>query len=52
MANQGPRPPTDRVPPQRPSVTVKIAQTLDGRIATRTGQSQWISGEAARAFTH
>jgi 5-amino-6-(5-phosphoribosylamino)uracil reductase/diaminohydroxyphosphoribosylaminopyrimidine deaminase/5-amino-6-(5-phosphoribosylamino)uracil reductase len=33
-------------------VTVKIAQTLDGRIATRTGQSQWISGEAARAFAH
>lgn len=36
----------------RPTVTVKIAQTLDGRIATRTGQSQWISGEAARALAH
>ena len=52
MAIQGSRPPTDHVPPPRPSVTVKIAQTLDGRIATRTGQSQWISGEAARAFAH
>ena len=52
MANQGPRLPTDHVPPPRPSVTVKIAQTLDGRIATRTGQSQWISGDAARAFAH
>lgn len=52
MANQGSEPLTDQVPRSRPSVTVKIAQTLDGRIATRTGQSQWISGEAARAFAH
>jgi len=35
-----------------PRVTVKIAQTLDGRIATRTGQSQWISSETSRAFAH
>ena len=27
----------------------KIATTIDGRIATRTGQSQWITGESARA---
>ena len=36
----------------RPLVTCKIAQTLDGRIATRTGDSRWISGEAARTLVH
>jgi diaminohydroxyphosphoribosylaminopyrimidine deaminase / 5-amino-6-(5-phosphoribosylamino)uracil reductase len=29
-----------------------VAQTLDGKIATSTGLSQWISGEAARALAH
>jgi riboflavin-specific deaminase-like protein len=36
----------------RPSITIKIAQTLDGRIATVTGQSQWITCEPARALAH
>lgn len=36
----------------RPLVTLKVAQTLDGRIATRTGDSQWITGRPARTLVH
>ncbi len=32
----------------RPYVLLKLASTLDGRIATRTGHSQWVSGEDSR----
>ncbi len=35
-----------------PWVTVKTATTLDGRIATRTGQSQWITNDKARKMGH
>ncbi|MEA2681749.1 MAG: diaminohydroxyphosphoribosylaminopyrimidine deaminase [Chloroflexota bacterium] len=36
----------------RPFVALKYAATLDGKTASRTGVSQWITGEAARAETH
>lgn len=35
-----------------PFVTVKIAQSFDGRIATRTGDSKWITQDRSRIFSH
>jgi diaminohydroxyphosphoribosylaminopyrimidine deaminase/5-amino-6-(5-phosphoribosylamino)uracil reductase len=36
----------------RPWVLFKSAMTLDGKVATRTGDSKWISGEASRELAH
>jgi diaminohydroxyphosphoribosylaminopyrimidine deaminase/5-amino-6-(5-phosphoribosylamino)uracil reductase len=41
-----------RLTTDQPWVIAKWAQTLDGRIATRTGESQWISSERSRRRVH
>jgi diaminohydroxyphosphoribosylaminopyrimidine deaminase/5-amino-6-(5-phosphoribosylamino)uracil reductase len=36
----------------RPAITLKLASSFDGRIATGTGESQWITGAQARRQVH
>ena len=36
----------------RPAFTLKLAQSLDGKIAARNGESQWITGPLARRYAH
>jgi len=35
-----------------PFITIKVAMSLDGKIATKTGHSKWISNEEARNYVH
>jgi len=35
-----------------PFVTVKVAQSLDGKIATHTGDSKWVTSDKSRSFAH
>src|SRR5918994_359422 len=43
---------TKKIPVPRPVVTLSYAQTLDGRLATSTGSSHWISGPESLRFSH
>jgi len=42
----------ERMKRKRPFITVKIAQSLDGKIATKTGDSKWISSSSSRRLAN
>lgn len=52
LARQLNEPFIKRVTTGLPWVTLKWASTLDGKVATQTGDSKWISGEASRQIVH
>lgn len=52
QASQLLRPFATLITQQRPYVTAKWAMTLDGKLATHTGDSYWISGPQSRAWVH
>ncbi|WP_290689499.1 MULTISPECIES: bifunctional diaminohydroxyphosphoribosylaminopyrimidine deaminase/5-amino-6-(5-phosphoribosylamino)uracil reductase RibD [unclassified Haematobacter] len=52
MAERSHRGFLSRVRKGRPMLTLKLATTLDGRIATATGESRWITGAEARRYVH
>jgi diaminohydroxyphosphoribosylaminopyrimidine deaminase / 5-amino-6-(5-phosphoribosylamino)uracil reductase len=41
-----------RIEHRRPFGILKYAMTLDGKIATESGSSQWVTGESSREFVH
>lgn len=41
-----------RITKNRPAITLKLASSIDGKIATKTGESQWITGPEARSYVH
>ena len=52
LCQQVNRPFFSRIKNNRPFVALKWAQTLDGKLATRQGHSQWITGTIARTWVH
>ena len=43
---------TAKIPVDRPLVTIHYAQTIDGRIASRTGDARWVSGDRSLRLAH
>lgn len=41
-----------RIVKNRPSITLKLAMSFDGKVATQSGHSKWITGTSARRYVH